>query len=247
MEKFEIQNNEYSFPYHYLPEYDKNTGFKKKKQLLWGGEYLSYMRFVSDQVINCKPQKVLDVGCGDGRLCNIIKASDSSINIKGIDLSEKAIRWAKMFNENIDFAVMDVSNIKEKYEAITVVEVIEHIPEEQLDTFFRALSNALQANGTIYITVPADNVPVSKKHYRHYNFNMLEEQLKRSNSGLVIVREDYIVPSATKIYPFLMRLSSNRLWDLHFIDKLCWKILWKNGLIATCKNGSHCYFELKHM
>lgn len=88
---------------------------------------------------------------------------------------------------------------------------------------------------------------MDKKHYRHYDFSLLEEQLKKAECGLEIAEKEYIVPSANCLYSFILRLSSNRYWDFHFFDKVLWKYLWKNGLIASDKNGSHCFAVLRHV
>ncbi len=245
MNKFEIQDKQYAFPYHYLPEI-KNDTVVKKKQLSWGVEYMSYIKFVSDKIIENGHKNVLDVGCGDGRLCNIIHQLDSDISIRGIDLSQSAIAWARLLNPEIRFDVINILDVKEQYEAIACVEVIEHIPDEQVSSFFNGLSNALQNDGIIYLTVPSDNIPVKKKHYRHYNFNLLERQIKDAKCGLKIIKEEYIVPNVTSMYRFIMRLSSNKYWDLPFLDRVLWRMLWRNGLLASSKTGSHVYAELKH-
>lgn len=245
MSKFEIQDNEYAFPYHYLPEIKCNTVIKKK-QLLWAHEYMSYIKYVADRIKENGYNNVLDVGCGDGRLCRMIHEMTPDAIIRGIDLSESAIKWARVFNSDIDFEVTNILDERKQWEAITCIETIEHIPDDQLVAFFRGLSNALQNDGTIYITVPSDNVPVSKKHYRHYNLELLEKQVKDAECGLRIVKKEYIVPNVTPWYPIIMRLGSNKYWDLHFLDKILWRRLWRNGLVASSKTGSHCYAELKH-
>lgn len=245
MSKFKIQDNEYIFPYHYLPEINGDT-ITKKKQLFWAHEYMSYIKYVADKVKVGGYHNVLDVGCGDGRFCKMIHEIVPGITIRGIDLSQTAIGWAKMFNPEIDFEVCNILDEKRQWEAITCIETIEHIPDDQINNFFKGLSNALQKDGTIYITVPSDNVPVSKKHYRHYNFELLEKQLKNAECGLKIVSREYIVPNVTPIYPVIMRLSSNKFWDLHFLDRILWRKLWRNGLAASARTASHCYAELKH-
>lgn len=36
MDKFEIQNEQYHFPYHYIPSY-KGDSFERERTLWWGG------------------------------------------------------------------------------------------------------------------------------------------------------------------------------------------------------------------
>ena len=72
MNKSDMQEKEYSFPYHYIPEIYGDTVIKKK-QLSWACEYLSYIKFIASRVVDRNQENCLDVGCGDGRLCNMIR------------------------------------------------------------------------------------------------------------------------------------------------------------------------------
>ena len=56
-----VQEQEYSFPYHYADlksEEDRYLNFI---------EYLNRLKFVRKSLGNIKSKKILDAGCGDGR------------------------------------------------------------------------------------------------------------------------------------------------------------------------------------
>ena len=55
--KFEIQDSQYEFPYHYLAFMDKETP-QIKRTLSWGFEYLSYMGVVIDEIKQLKYKKM---------------------------------------------------------------------------------------------------------------------------------------------------------------------------------------------
>ena len=56
--KFEIQDNQYEFPYHYLAFMDNKTP-QIKRTLGWGFEYLSYMNVVMNEINQLKYQNIL--------------------------------------------------------------------------------------------------------------------------------------------------------------------------------------------
>lgn len=243
MDKFQMQDDEYIFPYHYIPIYENNT-FKRGRILWWGGEYLAYMKFISEKIIKDNAKTVLDVGCGDGRFCNFLNSYNYFKRIKGLDLSKKAIEWAKLFNPSLEFEAKDVAMEDETWDAIAVIEVIEHIPDEQIDKFFQNIYRVLKDDGKIYLTVPSKNLPFQKKHYRHYNIDMIQEHLDSADVALKIEESGYIVPKGDKFDRFMQMIFYNKFWKFEFFDKFEWKRLWRNGLKASDTTGTHCYAVL---
>lgn len=244
MNKFELQDREYEFPYHYIPTYTKE-GFARTRELYWGGEYLSYMKFIVDKLVENGSDSVLDVGCGDGRLCNILKDNKRINRIKGIDLSEKSIAWARLFNPDIEFEVKDVALETEKWDVVTLIEVIEHIPDESIATFIQNIYMVLNEGGKIFLTVPSKNVPLISKHYRHYDLDMILNHIKSAGVMLEIEEMGYIVPQKTFLDKLIRKIFWNRIWHWRIFNIFEWKRLWRNGLIASNTTGEHCYAILK--
>ena len=199
------------------------------------------MKYVADHISGDGKRRVLDVGCGDGRFCQVISSYNCVEKIKGIDLSDKAIRWSRAFNPDVEFEVEDVADEKEKWDAISAIEVFEHISDQEMDHFIQGISSCLDDDGRLYITVPSMNVPVSKKHYRHYTPELLKTQIESANCGLIVSESYYIVPNRDPWSLFFIKLTSNRLWTTPIFDKIVWKRLWKNGLRATKSNGAHVF------
>jgi hypothetical protein len=71
--KFVIQASQYEFPYHYLPHFSANGTPRLHRYLAWGLDYLTYTSFVVEQIRQISPRSLLDIGCGDGRLINVVK------------------------------------------------------------------------------------------------------------------------------------------------------------------------------
>lgn len=240
MNRFAMQDEQYEFPYHYIPSYT-NDAFKRGRELGWGGDYLSYMKFIKEKVTESRAKTVLNVGCGDGRLCNILQKTNRFQRIKGIDLSARAIDWAKAFNPSVEFCVMDVAMEKDRWDAVTIVEVIEHIPDNLIIVFFQSLWKVLEDKGRIYLTVPSTNLPLQKKHYRHYDIELIKRHLQESGLNWKIEECGYIVPRRNIFDIAVQKLFYNRIWKFSFYDKFEWKRLWRNGLLASAVTGIHCY------
>ncbi|MDA9973163.1 class I SAM-dependent methyltransferase, partial [Candidatus Pelagibacter ubique] len=169
------QDNEYSFPYHYIPKY--KDGFTENYNWSWGKQYASAIEFIldeikkDDQFIN----SIVDLGCGDGRITKELAETFNNKKILGIDYSSKAINLAKALNPYISFLNIDIVNekIEEKFDAITLIEVFEHIPLDLCDDFTKVLPDLLNENGKIYLTVPHENKILQDKHFQHFNYKSL--------------------------------------------------------------------------
>lgn len=71
---------------------------------------------------------VLDVGCGDGYLCSVLKEKVGMVS--GMDISETRIKRAKKGFKGIDFRTGDVTALPYKndfFDLVIAVEVLEHI------------------------------------------------------------------------------------------------------------------------
>ncbi|WGZ91676.1 MAG: methyltransferase domain-containing protein [Candidatus Thiocaldithrix dubininis] len=236
--KFDIQNSQYNFPYHYIPEFDNEGRIKLTRSLKWGLEYLCYQKHLHENVIDMEPVSVLEIGCGDGFF--IGNLPDSITKKVGIDLSSEAINFAKAFHPNCVFYTKNISEINDEFEVIIAIEVIEHIPENILNSFFQDTFERMSNNSTLIISVPTTVLPLNSKHYRHYTKEILVEQLKKSGVSFKIKKIEYIYKDSffIKIY---RRLIDNKLFSLEIkpITNFFWRSVWKKHRIASKNNGHH--------
>jgi len=94
-------------------------------------------------------KKLLDIGCGVGRFCHA--AYQHGWDVKGIDLSEKAIQIGKQ----VALFPLESKTINEeysRYNAITAFEVLEHL--EHPADFATAVKSLLLPEGQVLMTVP---------------------------------------------------------------------------------------------
>jgi len=103
--------------------------------------------------------KILDVGCGNGRLIEALK--NKKINYLGVDNSEKLIEAAqinyKLTINNYEFKVADIlelDKIPDKdFDYVFCIAVFHHLPGEDLTIeALRQMKNKLKPGGKIIIT-----------------------------------------------------------------------------------------------
>lgn len=172
VKKQRIQEGEYDFPYHYL---DLKVDIYR---LIRRIEYLSLLDRVKNLLQPFQEQRVLDVGCGDGRFCYELK--NEKVKVVGVDFSESAIRFAKAFNPEVEFFVQDIRklNLPCNFDYALLIETLEHIPPEEVPKVLEKLSDILKRKGKLIVTVPSKNLSLSEKHYQHFTKESLESTLQ---------------------------------------------------------------------
>jgi len=176
----QIQEDEYRFPYHYIPVSLKYP--QHFRVWSWSYRYIAGLELVISKICDQTFESVLDFGCGDGRLLNILH--DIYGNRKkymGVDISGKALAFAKAFNfdSSIVFTNEDITtnNIKEKYDLITSVEVIEHIHPDMLENVIDQITLLLKINGKLILSCPHINKKLNPKHFQHFSKSAIEKLL----------------------------------------------------------------------
>lgn len=233
MSKFQIQEDEYSFPYHYLTSLNNNVP-SIYKRLGWGYEYITYIDFITNYIEEkIKPMSLLDIGCGDGFLINKLNF-DKSKKINGIDLSEKAISFAKAFSNGYKFYCKDLFEIREKYNTVCLIEVLEHIPDNDLTLFVNEAFSKVDVDGYLIISVPTTVNPVQKKHYRHYDEKLLKQHINQENFEIV---DQFRLYKKSRLLERLIKFSQKQ--NSNTIKKIVWKWHKKNTYFADINNGKH--------
>lgn len=243
-EKFKEQEQEYVFPYHYIPYYDEKGNFHRIRRMASGFEYLGYMKHIGEELEKYHVKSVIDIGCGDGRFFSLTK---KEYKYKaGYDLAEQAIQFAKAFNPNVIYKCENIENIDSKVDAMVCIEVLEHIPDEVVDIFLESIFEKLEKNGLLFIQVPTKVQPLISKHYRHYDEDLLTEQLKKAYSNIDILSTQYLYYDTwlSKIYS---KYTCNRKITLLIqpLEQLFWRYSWNKLRFANKKNGKHLLFIVK--
>ncbi len=235
---FKEQNKLYEFPYHHIPHFDSDGIGTNHRRLDWGFEYLCLLKHAKETIEKLNVRSVLDVGCGDGAF---LKMLDASLDIKGVDLSEEAIHFATGFNKgHADVQQLDASKVKDEYDVVTALEVLEHVPDHAVEGFLQTLIDRTKSGGYIYITVPSTNLPLNKKHYRHYDFALFEEHLHSFSDRIYAVSLDYYYRDVWW-FKYYKRLCNNRFFtgEFHPLRRALWKQTWRLATEVDETNGYH--------
>ena len=106
-----------------------------------------------------KNKKVLDLGCGSGRLS--LFASTVAKQVIGIDYISDAIEYAKSFSKltnrkNVKFEVADLDKFAgEKFDVILISEVLQHVENPQ--NTLKKCKKLLNKNGYVIVNIPCFN------------------------------------------------------------------------------------------
>jgi SAM-dependent methyltransferase len=243
--KSALQEALYAFPYHWLPHMDAAGRIGLGRSLDWGLDYISYMEHVVRLVARHAPASILDVGCGDGRLLDWLRRArpELAAGYTGVDTSEPAIALARVLNGSDRFRAEDVAKVEGRFDALLLVEVLEHIPDGAVVPFLEHLRARVAPGGVLIVSVPSANVPVNPKHYRHYDPPSLEDALARG--GFEVGAMHFASPSG---WPMRIArvLLSNRLFVLKpsGLTAAIWR-MYRWSASATARNCMHLVVEAR--
>lgn len=141
-------------------------------------------------------KQILDFGCGTGEFIKVAK--HKGWNTIGMEPSQHARQHlSPSISKDVKNSLEEVSNLKKKFDAITLWHVLEHV--DQLNATIENIKNLLTENGRIYIAVPNSNswdahhykqhwaaydVP---RHLWHFNIKSMHELLKKHQLTIIKV------------------------------------------------------------
>lgn len=111
--------------------------------------------FVSS-FINVLPEKakILDLGCGTGRLLGVFQKKGFSIT--GLDLSEKMLEIAKKNFPQIKFVKSDMRKTRFKnnsFDALIVAYSVIHIPKKEIPATIKEFARILKPKGKLMLVI----------------------------------------------------------------------------------------------
>jgi len=127
----------------YAKFYDKTTGF------LNSFEKGKLLEFCGD----LKGKKVLDIGCGTGRVEDLMKTANIDAKITAADISDEMLKIAKHRHPDIEFVQADINAMPfkdEEFDVVIAAFVIVHI--KNLTKAFKEIDRVLKPNGIVVLT-----------------------------------------------------------------------------------------------
>ena len=96
--------------------------------------------------------KVLEIGCGWGGFSEYL-AKKYDVSIDCITISKKQLEFTKRrifqagLNNKVNVMFLDYRDLKEKYDKVASIEMIEAVGEKYLDKYFNTIKKSLNMNG----------------------------------------------------------------------------------------------------
>ena len=100
--------------------------------------------------------KVLEIGCGWGGFAEYL-GKKYDVKLDCITISKKQFEYAKQrihkcgLNEKVNIEIKDYRDLKNKYNSIASIEMIEAVGQDYLDSYFKTIKNNLSKNGSAAI------------------------------------------------------------------------------------------------
>ena len=129
--------------------------YENKNDDLETAQKNKYQKLIN--LLNLKDNsKVLEIGCGWGGFSEYLaKNYDASIDC--ITISKKQFEFTKKrifqagLNNKVKVMFLDYRDLKNKYDNVASIEMIEAVGEKYLDKYFSTIKNSLNTNGTAAI------------------------------------------------------------------------------------------------
>jgi 2-polyprenyl-3-methyl-5-hydroxy-6-metoxy-1,4-benzoquinol methylase len=103
--------------------------------------------------------QVLDIGCGIGWSTYEFSRFLQQVEFKGVDLSPILINNAQNLfqNGNLNYEVLDITEKipEQKFDAVVMIDVYEHIPQNQRYKFHKSISTLLNEKGKVILACPS--------------------------------------------------------------------------------------------
>lgn len=117
------------------------------------------MKYICDQMQLQKGQQHLDIGCGWGTLARFASKHYGTESL-GVSIAKEQVKYCKDQTEKeglsktVKFACMDYRDIpNKKFDAISCVEMAEHVGIRKFQTFLHQVKDLLVDDGKFYIQV----------------------------------------------------------------------------------------------
>ena len=132
----------------------------------WGDLY--FKKKIAPHLPPHRDARILEIGCGYGRYL-VAMSKLGYDNVYGIDISAAQIQYAqeqlKLTNVAQADAVDFLKNHSQHYDAVLLLDVVEHLELDYAITLLTKVHQALPAGGTLIIQVPNGLAPLSPNYY----------------------------------------------------------------------------------
>ena len=148
--------------------------YENKNDNLETAQKNKYQQLIN--LLNIKDNnKVLEIGCGWGGFAEYI-GTNYNIKLDCITISKKQFEFAKQrihkcgLNEKVNIEIKDYRDLKNKYDHIASIEMIEAVGQNYLNGYFNTIKKNLAPSGTVGIQAITINDNLSKRYKNKQDF-----------------------------------------------------------------------------
>lgn len=202
---------------------------------------------------------VLELGCGIGVMTSLIAKQAKKGLVEAVDISPGSVAEAKKRlrqQHNVRFVVADLKHFESSrtdFDIITLLDVLEHIPEEDHADLFVKISKLMHRQSIFFISIPTpDSIVYEKLHFPE-NIQIIDQELSADllisrayqagleldffrTIGIWAANDYHLLAFRKKIEYTNERLSSRRSLFGKTIHKL---ILWKERVMLSRNYNMH--------
>jgi len=157
-----------------------------------------HLKDLEKAFIFVKGKTVLDVGCSDGQVMELLKKQ--GFEVKGVDIATEALNKAELKGLNVVYGVaQNLPFGNETFDTVFCSHVIEHLID--FDVALKEFYRVLKPNGRVIILTENLNslkerilflfgkiptVMADPHHYSFFNFKRLEEEMRKAGFQSII-------------------------------------------------------------
>ena len=125
--------------------------FDEKNKDLSDAQNNKYQKLI-DLIEPNNGDKILEIGCGWGGFAEYL-GKKYDVKLDCITISKKQFEYAKErihrcgLNEKVNIEIKDYRDLKDKYNSIASIEMIEAVGQNYLESYFKTIKNNLSDNG----------------------------------------------------------------------------------------------------
>ena len=187
--------------------YNDYTNYQLREEVLLNDRH--FILYEKLRELGVKPHNsILELGCGIGVITSLMSTLVPQGSITACDISEKSIELAKqnvVNQQNIKFIASDIQSLSlhgQKFDYLTLFDVLEHIPEEDHEKIFRIIGSYMHEDSVLLINIPH---PASIDHEREFHPQNLQI------IDLPLMAND-VINNAYKAGMFLVSFETYSIW-----------------------------------
>ena len=222
--------------------------FENQDSNLESAQINKYKKLLS--LINPRPgDKILEIGCGWGGFAEFV-GKNYDVKMDCITISQKQFDYAskKIFenglNEKVKIKLKDYRDVKDKYNYIASIEMIEAVGKNYLSSYFNTIKSNLSKNGKAAIQA----ITISDDLFDRYKTKQDFIQKYIFPGGFLPSKKSLYSLSSTKGLAIdkydsygLHYSNTLKLWRDEFLNK--WDYISKQGFDLTFKRMWHFYLS----